>query len=123
MTPLSGLDVVDTSIVAPPPLPVESLPQEKIPSAQFKVSPGSEHSLDGIDENAEPRNSEAEAYPPISKFWETDALPSTSNLPATDAELSKTQKPVIVWLADLDAGPLIQSRRTYEVEASLDTVK
>ena len=35
----------------------------------------------------------------------------------------KFQKPVMVSLADLEAGPLVQSSLTYEVEEELVTVK
>ena len=35
----------------------------------------------------------------------------------------KVQLPVMVSLADLDAGPLVQSNLTYEVEEALVTVK
>ena len=61
---------------------------------------------------------------PTSKLLDTEAVPLTKMLPPIDAVLMsskpeswveaavKFQKPEIVWLADLLAGPLVQSSLT-----------
>src|SRR3990167_5318183 len=43
---------------------------------------------------------------------DTEAVPSPSRLVETEAELENTQKPLIVWSAVLEAGPLVQSSLT-----------
>ena len=71
---------------------------------------------------------------PISKLEDTLAVPLTKRFPPMEALLMsskpvswveaavKFQKPVIVSLADLEAGPVTQSRVTVDLEAVYPTL-